>query len=462
MPSLSSAKTKEQQSQLTSAAHSPGLINETTALGSSGTVLRLQRAVGNQATSRLIQMKLKVSTSGDYLEREADRVADQVTNPLGFRNQSHAISLNTPDADGAEQHKLQNVAPGNDAAVNNQQMPGSSGLPLESDTRSWMESRFRRDFGHVRVHDDSSSGEMAHALNARAFTIGSHLFMGKGQYAPTTTAGRHLLAHELTHVIQKHSKLRIQRQVIPQRLKQSLNLQTLSDEELIARYDLIVSTVQSFSSSTPDTALLENEAGDIGVELSRRKSLAAGRTFSGEAIDRMRQYFTENAKSDAPESCIACMNKGLRLLLGDPKQKMGSEVDKSMAKLGTSGRAGAGRVIEFEDKKGRITTGTLRPETLHESVWDVVVEMSGGDPGWSVFGMSLLDGYHSVTLTLDNNSPATPVIYWSDQWNTKGGWKEYKRAELDAEVTHLTQAWWDKQPENRKHNTKTTLWRLRQ
>ena len=133
-----------------------------------------------------------------------------------------------------------------------------------------------------------------------------------------------------------------------------------------------------------------------------------------------------------------------------------------MAKLQASGHAGAARVIEFEDTKGRITRGTLYPNKLHESVWDAVIEMAGGDVGWSVFGMSLMDGYHSVTLTLDNDDPSTPHLYWSDQWSTKGGWKEYNKAGLDAEITRLTQAWWNLHDEKHKPNTRTTLWRLNQ
>jgi len=74
--------------------------------------------------------------------------------------------------------------------------------------------------------------------------------------------------------------------------------------------------------------------------------------------------------------------------------------------------------------------------------------------------MSLMDGYHSVTLTLDNSDPLALHIYWSDQWSTKGGWKEYNKEALDAEITHLTQAWWRPYDEKHKPNTRTTLWRL--
>lgn len=113
------------------------------------------------------------------------------------------------------------------------------------------------------------------------------------------------------------------------------------------------------------------------------------------------------------------MNDAMRLLISDPHQKVGSEVDKTLAELQQSGRADHARVIEFEDANGRITKSALFPQKLYESLWDAVIQMAGGDVGWSLFGMSVMDGYHSVTLTLDNRAPTAPHIYWSDQGSTK-------------------------------------------
>ena len=415
-----------------------------------------------------------LSRPGDASECEANRMADAV---MEVNTERREKELHRQQEERAtETINLKSISPVLPRSARHLgpgfQTARSSGEPLPSSVRDFFEARFGHAFSRVRLHNDSNAREMAQTLNARAFTIGTDVFMGKGEYAPHAIAGRRLLAHELTHVIQQQSRLQIQRQPIPgspqlqpqipPELQQNVDLMKLTDPELQERYDLLASTLALFNESNSETKILEMESGDIGIELSRRAALKAGRTFDEKAIDRMREYFIKNATSASPESCIACMNKGLRLLLDDPKQKMGSEVDKSMAKLGASGRAGKGRVIEFEDKKGRITKGTLRPEKLHESVWDAVIEMSGGDPGWSVFGMSLLDGNHSVTLTLDNNNPGAPVIDWSDQWSTKGGFKKYDRAGLDVEVTHLTQTWWDKQAEGRKFNTMTTLWRLQQ
>jgi hypothetical protein len=69
--------------------------------------------------------------------------------------------------------------------------------------RDFFEPRFRQDFSQVRVHADSQAEDAARAVQARAYTLGSHIVFGSGQYAPFTAAGKRLLAHELTHVLQQ-------------------------------------------------------------------------------------------------------------------------------------------------------------------------------------------------------------------------------------------------------------------
>ena len=41
------------------------------------------------------------------------------------------------------------------------------------------------------------------AVSARAFTVGSDIFFGAGEYQPDSAGGRELLAHELAHVVQQ-------------------------------------------------------------------------------------------------------------------------------------------------------------------------------------------------------------------------------------------------------------------
>lgn len=77
------------------------------------------------------------------------------------------------------------------------------GRPLDSGIRESMEARFGCDFRQVRVHTDLLASRSARALNAVAFTVGRHLVFDAGRYAPETGAGKRLLAHELTHVVQQ-------------------------------------------------------------------------------------------------------------------------------------------------------------------------------------------------------------------------------------------------------------------
>lgn len=81
----------------------------------------------------------------------------------------------------------------------------SGGAPLDNDTRTDMESRLGHDFGDVRVHTDSRAHDSAQAVNAHAYTVGSNLVFQRDKYDPSSTDGRTMLAHELTHVVQQRS-----------------------------------------------------------------------------------------------------------------------------------------------------------------------------------------------------------------------------------------------------------------
>jgi hypothetical protein len=77
------------------------------------------------------------------------------------------------------------------------------GQPLDASTRSFFAARLGHDFASVRVHADAQAAESARSVGALAYTVGSHVVFGAGQYAPNTSAGKRLLAHELTHVVQQ-------------------------------------------------------------------------------------------------------------------------------------------------------------------------------------------------------------------------------------------------------------------
>jgi hypothetical protein len=159
-----------------------------------------------------IQTKLAVNKPGDTLEREADRVAEQVMNAPSTR-------LESPCACGGECPRCQAGPPGREQVQTKRAAPGGSGQaaappvveevlrspgrPLDAATRSFMEPRFGHDFSQVRVHSGASAAISARQVNANAYTAGHHIVFAAGQFAPGTNAGQRLIAHELTHVVQQ-------------------------------------------------------------------------------------------------------------------------------------------------------------------------------------------------------------------------------------------------------------------
>jgi hypothetical protein len=188
-------------------------------------------------------------------------------------------------------------------------------------------------------------------------------------------------------------------------------------------------------------------------------SASAQDVFPPERIALTRAFFERNAAASGSEhmDCITTLNAAARLLFDDPFIPVGSQIDHTMNALRGVGLAGPARQIDFNDERGRLTHGVAAPKALRESVWDVAIGMTRGARGWNVFGLSLMDGYHSVTLNVDTSDPANPKIYWSDQWSSNGGFRLHTKESLDGEVTRLTTSWWNPAT---KHRTRTTLWRL--
>lgn len=91
----------------------------------------------------------------------------------------------------------------------------------------------RHDFSDVRVHTGAAAATASRSVDAAAFTLGNHIVFGSGQYAPDTAAGRQLIAHELTHVVQQGGTPgHIQRVGFGQVIARFFGGGTFTDEEL--------------------------------------------------------------------------------------------------------------------------------------------------------------------------------------------------------------------------------------
>tara|TARA_R110002020_G_scaffold83108_3_gene205911 strand:- start:25187 stop:26707 length:1521 start_codon:yes stop_codon:yes gene_type:complete len=198
----------------------------------------LSRKEANPAFFSKIQAKLAIGQPGDKYEVEADAMADKVVNKMQRKENSKAPFFSSANGNTNVQTKceaceseevqrkgqeldedpvqtklqlpyaIQAKRGSVDSASGLEQQLKSSqggGRSMSADTRSSMESSFGADFSDVRIHTGSKAIQMNQNLNAQAFTHGSDVYFNQGKYNPDTTSGRHLLVHELTHVVQQNS-----------------------------------------------------------------------------------------------------------------------------------------------------------------------------------------------------------------------------------------------------------------
>ncbi len=187
-------------------------------MASPAAMLRLQKASGNQAVSRLIQTKLVVGPAIDPYEMEADRTANRVINmPAPAASNGKAIAQTKP-GEAIQMVNETGPAPtgpnlrtgfevGGDLE-NRLSAQKGRGSPMAKELQTDMGTRFGVDFGGVRIHTGSEASQISRALSAQAFTQGQDIFFDQGKYNPNTGTGKRLLAHELTHVVQQTGVVR--------------------------------------------------------------------------------------------------------------------------------------------------------------------------------------------------------------------------------------------------------------
>jgi uncharacterized protein DUF4157 len=572
------AKEKEEQKAAPRASRA---TSRDTPDASKNSVLNLQRAIGNQGVLRLlhsgvIQAKLRVSQPGDADEVEADRVAEAVT--AG----SNTATPTSPAPSGAEIHRKcacvgggsscpecgeeeveeakgihrKSSSPSPDVAEASDDLVQSlgSGQPLEPTMRASMESSFGQDFGRVRIHTDEPAASAARSINARAFTTGSDIVFGSGEFSPETKSGKNLLAHELAHVGQQKkpgTARRVQRVGLIESIARLFGGGTFSDEELqqyLASLDknnriedhydsdnkareivrqwqsgdpkyllstrrkvlLIREMLTGFTSHADEIGILALLAGSGSTDFnfvvdsvteqelqsnisgkerkrldfmlaSRRKKAApqgsaeavaaaeaakdeSSKTFPSETIVEAQHKFTENAESKMRKNCIDIARYMVPQLFAQDPQ-LAKRLGAALARLhgATLTMPDAGRVLaELGAAVGPMDirfnngNGNQEPTKMLGSAWDTILQMAGKVEGWHIFGMAVFDGYHSVTVFVDNR-PDGPRVYWADQWaieteeeKTKfhqepgsvSGFRRYEKAGFDKFIEEKTNEWW--------------------
>lgn len=260
--------------------------------------------------SGVLQRKLAVGAPGDVYEQEADRVAERVTStPAPVVQRACACGGSCGECSGEEDASLRVRTKRVDGATVDAEAPPvveealrSPSEPLDEGTRGFMEERLGHDFGGVRLHSGAKAAESARAVNSLAYTVGPDIVLGAAAPTPGTDAGRKLLAHELTHVVQQSGT-----SGVPALQRWSLSncnqAQTVYVEDAFAKsYDDLTKAVSMMS--PPTSPFVKN-----ALYLAFRDDSEDTANKARERIGKLQKNITSTHVTCQPDTHADCKDK---------------------------------------------------------------------------------------------------------------------------------------------------------
>jgi outer membrane protein OmpA-like peptidoglycan-associated protein len=237
----------------------------------------------------MLQTKLTIGQPNDKYEQEADEMADKVVQRLAnpsvqtkcahCEEEEKKNAVQRKCAECEKEEELHTKAESSSTSIASPHVESSlnaskaSGNPLPANTKSQMENSFGADFSNVRLHTDNRAAEMNQHLNAQAFTHGSDIYFNSGKYDTNSTGGKHLLAHELTHVVQQGESIKTKIQCLGDLTKvppMPCDVANTSSAGVVAFTSLF---------STSNAALTADQKNDISILVASWQASGASDTL---------------------------------------------------------------------------------------------------------------------------------------------------------------------------------------
>jgi hypothetical protein len=274
----------------------PQQLSSTGATGRARQMTSMQRAVGNSRLSRMLgsapghaaatreqpaghngdggPQMMSVSRPDSPSERQAEAVAQRVV-----------AGQSAPPITPVSSNEIHTAGPAAEAmdtsAAAGAVARKGAGSPVNPELRRSLEPRMGARLDAARVHSDSDANEAAHSINARAFTHGSDIFLARGESERDT----HLMAHELTHVVQQSGAPSDAVSRAPQGVKATESKAAPGKttagakpgkEELVATAELELKGKSEFPADEPVGKFLEEHTGKDVTVSTRFGSIAKG------------------------------------------------------------------------------------------------------------------------------------------------------------------------------------------
>ncbi|MCW3103869.1 MAG: hypothetical protein JWO09_2309 [Bacteroidetes bacterium] len=177
-------------------------------------VVRMQQAKSlidaeQEQNRSTVSASLEIGEPNDKYEQEADAVAKKVVHggdadiTTQENNSSLGISMKEEDTGSLMAKSEGGTLKGTEQLQSKLDSSKGSGQALDDKTQSEMGGKMNADLSDVKIHTDSKAHEMSEGINAKAFTHGQDIYFKQGNFDTSSTDGKELLAHELTHTVQQ-------------------------------------------------------------------------------------------------------------------------------------------------------------------------------------------------------------------------------------------------------------------
>ena len=389
----------------------------------------------HRVSGSFFQPKLHVNTPGDRYEKEADMMADHVmrnvdTNPaITYTHPTASVQRKCAACEEEEklQRKEKSVTSNTPSNLNSQlSSTKSGGRPLDSSTLSSMNHSFGVDFSGVRVHSGSQASKMNEHIQAKAFTHGKDIYFNQDQFQPTTTEGKRLLAHELTHVVQQG--------------KAGANIiQRAPDEDTLKKFDEISTAIRAHDAYKKLDALSKQYVLQI-IRLARTRDNAMyyigklndlintpdrPRTDkAGETSVEMEKYAQEEADRLKDPDALAAANEEENAFL-DPARVWQTRKGENGTKFKVDARDVNHIYVTLKVRPLRKGKGTDEDVTRLISMEDAI-EKYASTGGYSV-NLQFVKKYGNDVFTVGVDT---------SQWTNSGNWVGEPRG-IAHELHHL-------------------------
>ena len=319
------------------------------------------------------------------------------------------------------------------------------GAPLPASARKDMERPFGHDFSRVRVATDREADRLARGLGARAFTHGENIVFAAGELALETAAGRHLLAHELAHVIQQRDMGRREIALAPgqntllddaEELAMQLgNTKTAAErkplvDKALTLADGLAAALKVATGPTPPAGALSADDARSGLKKLGRALSSVGEPDAGTQlaiksqdtdvqqaiVNTLRGYGGGVAGQQRLLSQLAKL-AGEKIAPAGPKQTPGQWLDANTAAIG--------KTFAKLDKMGLqgLKTGSIALDLSHELLEEYFTHSPTDvkpEPTGKVAGLPVDTGTNQIEADCDVYATYAARLLREQGWETAG------------------------------------------